>query len=827
MSRSRALPSGTVTFLFTDIEGSTKLLHELGAEAYSDAVAEHRRILRAAFARHGGVEVDTQGDAFFVAFPSAPGALQAAQEALDGLAAGGIQVRIGIHTGTPHLSDEGYVGADVHKGARIAAAGHGGQVLLSKETKELVENEVSDLGEHRLKDFAEPVWIFQLGAQRFPPIRTISNTNLPRPASSFVGREREVAEIGSLLRNGARLVTLTGPGGSGKTRLSIEAATQLVPEFKSGVFWVALAALQDAALVADSITQTLGAQDGLVEHIGEREMLLLLDNLEQVIGAAPELAALVEACPNLRVMVTSRELLRVRGEVEYPVPPLGDAEAVELFCARSRLDPDETIAELCRRLDDLPLAVELAAARTSVLTPAQILERLSQRLDLLRGGRDADARQQTLRSTIEWSHDLLDEAEKRLFAQLAVFAGGCTLDAAATVADAEIDLLESLIDKSLIRHTGDRFWMLETIREFAFERLEASGDVGALRRRHAEHFLAFAEEAEPSLMDGDEVTADRLEREIDNFRAALDHLESAGETQTALRLAGTLAELWDQRAHDVEGVRRLESLLRADNRPTAARAKALNGALLLGNVVAALTPGMRWGEEALAIHRRLGDRRGEAISLWGMGYLLIERGDLTQAEQFLAESVQIFREVGPPGYLRWAIRTLAFAYDRLGDIERSRLLHEENLARAREANDRGLEATMLGTLAQFAFDDGRSAEATSLVRESLMVSRGIGNPALKAQDLSRAAQILAASGRAVPAAQVLGHAEREIDDIGGRAPWVERMNEATLADIRRQLDGPSFDDAWGRGRGLTSDHAFALALEALGSESSSQAGAES
>ena len=827
MSRSRALPSGTVTFLFTDIEGSTKLLHELGAEAYSDAVAEHRRILRAAFARHGGVEVDTQGDAFFVAFPSAPGALKAAQEALDGLAAGRIQVRIGIHTGTPHLSDEGYIGADVHKGARIAAAGHGGQVLLSKETKELVENEVSDLGEHRLKDFAEPVWIFQLGAQRFPPIRTISNTNLPRPVSSFVGREREVAEIGSLLRNGARLVTLTGPGGSGKTRLSIEAATQLVPEFKSGVFWVALAALQDAALVADSITQTLGAKDGLVEHIGEREMLLLLDNLEQVIEAAPELAALVEACPNLRVMVTSRELLRVRGEVEYPVPPLGDAEAVELFCARSRLDPDETIAELCRRLDDLPLAVELAAARTSVLTPAQILERLSQRLDLLRGGRDADARQQTLRSTIEWSHDLLDEAEKRLFARLAVFAGGCTLDAAASVADAEIDLLESLIDKSLLRHTGDRFWMLETIREFAFERLEASGEVGALRRRHAEHFLAFAEEAEPSLMDGDEVTADRLEREIDNFRAALDHLESAGETQLGLRLAGTLAEWWDQRGHDLEGVRRLESLLRADDKPTAARAKALNGALVLGNVVADLTPGMRWGEEALAIHRRLGDRRGEAISLWGMGYLLIERGDLTQAEQFLAESVQIFREVGPPGYLRWAIRTLAFAYDRLGDIERSTQLHEENLARAREANDRGLEATMLGTLAQFALDDGRSAEATSLVRESLMVSRGIGNPALKAQDLSRAAQILAASGRAVPAAQVLGHAEREIDDIGGRAPWVERMNEATLGNIRRQLDGPSFDDAWGRGRGLTSDQAFALALEALGSESSSQAGAES
>ena len=620
MSRSRALPSGTVTFLFTDIVGSTKLLHQIGAEAYSAAVAEHRRILRGAFARHAGVEVDTQGDAFFVAFPSAPGAVEAAREALGELASGPIQVRIGIHTGTPHLANEGYIGADVHKGARIAAAGPGGQVLLSKEARELIDNEVSDLGEHRLKDFAEPVWIFQLGAERFPPVRTISNTNLPRPASSFVGREREVAEIGSLLRNGARFVTLTGPGGSGKTRLSIEAATQLVPEFKSGVFWVGLAALQDAALVVDSISQTLGAKDGLAEYIGEREMLLLLDNLEQVIGAAPELAALVEACPNLSMMVTSRELLRVRGEVEYPVPPLADAEAVELFTARSRLDPDETIAELCRRLDDLPLAVELAAARTSVLTPAQILERLSQRLDLLRGGRDADARQQTLRSTIEWSYDLLDEAEKRLFKRLAVFPGGCTLDAAASVADADIDPLESLVDKSLLRHTGDRFWMLETIREFASECLDRSGEADRLRRRHIEHYLALAEQAEPSLMESDEASADRLEREIDNFRAALDHLESTGETQLGLRMAGTLAEWWDQRAHDVEGVRRLESLLRADNKPTAARAKALNGALLLGNLIADLTPGMRWGEEALAIHRRLGDRRGEAISLWGMGY---------------------------------------------------------------------------------------------------------------------------------------------------------------------------------------------------------------
>src|SRR5450759_4390778 len=276
----RDLPSGTVTFLFTDIEGSTKLLHELGAEAYAEALAEHRRILRAAFGANGGVEVDTQGDAFFVAFPTAPGALTAAAAAQAALAPGPIRVRMGLHTGTPHLAAEGYVGADVNKGARIAASGHGGQVLLSNETREFARVEVTDLGEHRLKDFEAPVPVFQLGTGRFPPLKTISNTNLPRPASSFVGREREVEEVAALLQDGARLLTLTGPGGSGKTRLSIEAAADLVPEFKAGVFWVGLAALRDPALVTATIAQTLGAKDGLADHIGEREMLLLVDNLE-------------------------------------------------------------------------------------------------------------------------------------------------------------------------------------------------------------------------------------------------------------------------------------------------------------------------------------------------------------------------------------------------------------------------------------------------------------------------------------------------------------------------------------------------------------------
>jgi predicted ATPase len=480
------LPSGTVTFLFTDIEGSTNLIEELGEDGYVQALAEHRRALREAFAAHRGVEVDTQGDAFLYAFADPGEALAAAQRGQRALAAGPVRVRMGLHTGEPRLTGEGYAGRELHRAARIASAGHGAQVLVSAATAALVEGELTELGEHRLKDFAEPVSIFQLGSERFPPLKTISNTNLPRPASSFVGREREVDEVAARLQNGARLLTLTGPGGSGKTRLAIEAASELVPAFKAGVFWVPLATIRDPALVPDTIAQTLGAKDGLAEYVGERELLLLLDNVEQVIDAAPELASLLEPCPNLRLLITSRELLRVRGEVEYAVPPLAEPEAVELFCERAQLDADEEIAELCRRLDSLPLALELAAARTSVLSPGQILERLSKRLDLLKGGRDAEARQQTLRAAIEWSHDLLGEKEQRLFARLAVFQGGCTLEAVEEVADADLDTLQSLVDKSLLRHTGERFWMLETIYEWAAERLQESGEAHEFRRRLTE-----------------------------------------------------------------------------------------------------------------------------------------------------------------------------------------------------------------------------------------------------------------------------------------------------------------------------------------------------
>ena len=337
---SRALPSGTVTFVFTDVEGSTKLLNELGAEAYADALTEHRRVLREAFAEHGGAEVDTQGDAFFYAFPTAPGALAAAAEATETLAGGPLRVRMGVHTGTPLLSEQGYVGTDVHRAARIAAAGHGGQVLVSSATRQLVDWGLTDLGEHRLKDLSAPERIYQLGEQQFPPVKSLYRTNLPVPATPFLGRERELAEVLDLLGSGElRLLTLAGPGGTGKTRLALQAAGAAADAFPDGVFWVPLAALRDPDLVLEETALAIGADDGLAAHVADKSLLVLLDNFEHLIEAAEGVAELLAACPNLRLIVTSRELLRLREEQAYPVPPLQPDEGRELFLARARRRP--------------------------------------------------------------------------------------------------------------------------------------------------------------------------------------------------------------------------------------------------------------------------------------------------------------------------------------------------------------------------------------------------------------------------------------------------------------------------------------------------------
>src|SRR5215210_5755408 len=370
----RDLPSGTVTFLFTDVEGSTNLLRDLGAESYGEALLEHRRVLREAFSAHGGVEVDTQGDAFFVAFPTASGALAAAAAAQEGLSTTLIRVRMGLHTGTPHVDEEGYVGVDVHRAARIAAAGHGGQVLVSASTAALLgTGGLRDLGEHRLKDLSAPERIYQLGEEDFPPLKSLYRTNLPIPATPFLGREHELAEVCALLED-ARLLTLTGPGGTGKTRLGLQAAAEAAERYRDGIFWVPLAPLRDSELVLVTAGQVLGAKDGLAEHLADKSLLLLFDNFEHVVEAAPGLSALLASCPNVHLLVTSRELLRVPGEQAYPVPPLEPEDGAKLFVARARAArpsfvASEVVPELCARLENLPLALELAARESESSRP--------------------------------------------------------------------------------------------------------------------------------------------------------------------------------------------------------------------------------------------------------------------------------------------------------------------------------------------------------------------------------------------------------------------------------------------------------------------------
>ena len=724
------LPSGTVTFLFTDVEGSTKLLEEIGDEAYDEALAEHRRIVREACAQHAGVEVDTQGDAFFFAFPTAPGALAAAMELTEALASGPISVRIGLHTGEPRVSEEGYVGREVHFAARVAATGHGGQIVLSKATAALVDADLTDLGEHRLKDIMEPAAIYQLGEERFPPLKTISNTNLPRPTSSFVGREAELSEVLERIEAGARLLTLTGPGGSGKTRLAFEAATTLVPKYKAGVFWVGLSALRDPSLVTEQISQVLGAKNGLAEHVGEREMLLLLDNLEQVIETAAELSALLTACPSLTLLCTSRELLRVQGEVEYPVPPLASPEAVGLFCERSGLEPSQALAELCARLDDLPLAVELAAARTKALTPAQILQRLSQRLDLLKGGRDADPRQQTLRATIAWSYDLLPEEEQRLFRALSVFVGGCTLEAAEEVVDAGLDTLQSLVEKSLLRFSAERYWMLETIREYARERFDELPNAEALEDRHADYFLRFAVASEAEVTGADQqVWLERLAADHENLRSALERFINAADGEHALRLASSLVVYWFVRGHYSEGLAWLErSLAQQSPEESPALAKALWGAGFYRGLIGEAELALGQLERGLAVARRVDDLSSAGRCLAILGLLAFFRNEPREARTLFEESVEAARAADDRWCLADSLGTLGSILPLQGDLDAADVAGFEGLSVARQAGDQqGVRMSLFG-LALSAVRRGNVAEAARFAEEGLEISRRIGDP---------------------------------------------------------------------------------------------------
>jgi len=807
------LPSGTVTFLFTDVEGSTRLLHELGAEGYAEALAEHRRVIREACASQDGIEVDTQGDAFFLAFPTAPGALAAAGEMTAALASGQVQVRIGLHTGTPLLADEGYVGDDVHRAARIAAAGHGGQVLVSASTAQLVEFELTDLGEHRLKDLGAPERIYQLGDDEFPALKSLYRTNLPVPATSFLGRERELAEVVGLL-DGTRLLTLTGPGGMGKTRLASQAAGVASDGYPDGVWWIPLAPLRDPALVLETAAQVVGSKGGLAEDIADKTMLLLFDNFEQVVEAAADLASLLASCPNLDLLVTSREPLHVTGEQEYQVPPLAHEEGVGFFLARARaVEPnfqaDEAVSEICRRLDDLPLALELAAARVKALSSTQILERLEQRLPLLTGGaRDLPERQRTLRATIEWSHELLTPEEQQLFARLAVFLGGCTLEAAEDAAEAELDTLHSLVDKSLVRHTGERYWMLETIREYAGERLRASGDTEATERLHAEHFLALAVSANLSLDTPGDQRFDVAIAEEGNLRAALGWALAHDEIEFGLELAVALDYFWFT-SHPQEGARWFATLLGAEaSVPTALRLRASMGH---GNACRGFDTNSAklLYQDALALARELGDERGMATMFLELALIAMEDDDYDECERLMDEGRAANEGTKSPGVEVMRLETMGeLAAQRDGDLDLARELIGQALTVARAAGLPFWEAEEARVLARFERTAGRLDLAETHARDSLERSHQIGHRMGVITALGSLATIARTAGDVKRAGRLLGALEAE--ERRAPTPW-EIDYDAMKARISADA-GPEFERARRAGSALSLDEAIALAL---------------
>jgi predicted ATPase/class 3 adenylate cyclase len=804
---SAELPTGTVTLLFTDIEGSTKLLHELG-ERYAETLAEHRGALRSAFTRHGGVEVDTQGDAFFVAFARASDAVAAAAEAQRALATGPVRVRMGLHTGEPLRTEEGYVGMDVHRAARIMGAGHGGQVLLSQTTRDLLDAaiELRDLGEHRLKDLSGPQRLYQLGSNEFPPLKTLYRTNLPAQTTPLVGRERELTEAGELLRN-HRLLTLTGPGGSGKTRLALQLAADIAEDFNDGVFWVPLQAIREPELVLPAIAQAIGVQEELLEFVGDKRMLLLLDNLEQVLQAAPHLAELVAATTNAKLLTTSREPLRVTGEQRYAVEPLASSAAVELFVDRARAVESAfrrtaAVTQICRRLDGLPLAIELAAARVSLLPPEALLRRLERALPVLTGGaRDAPERQRTLRATIEWSYELASPDEQKLFGRLSVFAGSFSLEAAERVCEADLEMLHALVEKSLIRRwESGRLGMLETIHEFASERLEQSLEADETRRRHAEFFLGLAKSARLTADAEGTERHDLVDPEQENLRAALDWSDEAGEIELGLALAVALEQHWATHLPE-EGLRRALALLErgADVSPLL-RAHALRmcGGM---NDLSGGDPARseRLYGEGLALYRRLGDERGIAIMLHRLS--IHARGDPTRARELAEESLRIFQRIGYPRGECQALAMIAAVEVDTGNEELGVLLAERSAAIAASAGFVWYEARIRAWLADLALAAARPDEAEPHVRETLALARRMGDRFTTLRALLQYARLAGQRGDLERAGCLWGavEAERARKPLGG---WGSTEAAAHSSYLVGLLGDPQFRRGHELGRSL-------------------------
>ena len=794
-----APPTGTVTFLFTDIQGSTRLWEQF-PDAMRPALARHDFLVAEAIADHGGYVFKTVGDAFCAAFPDAAQALQAAlaaQMALDAApweTAAPLRVRMALHTGSAEERGGDYFGPPLNRVARLMATGHGGQTLLSGATQAIVQDALPsgtslvDLGRHRLKDLGQPEHVHQVShpalAADFPPLRSLGNpslpNNLPQQPTSFIGREKESAEIKRRL-SGTRLLTLTGAGGSGKTRLSLQVAADLLDGEGDGVWLVELAALFDPALVPQAVADVLEVpeqagrpvMETLTSWLKPKRLLLLLDNCEHLVSACAEFAAeLLQSCPGVHILSTSREPLGVPGEQVYRVPTLSAPdpkqahtaasllpfESVRLFTERAKtVQPsfgvtDENaaaVSAICARLDGIPLALELAAARVRSLPVEQINLRLDQRFRLLTGGsRTALPRQQTLRALVDWSYDLLTESEKTVLCRLSVFAGGWTLEAAEAVCSGENieawevpDLLTSLVSKSLAVHEDsedgtDRYRLLETVRQYAGDLLTETGKAEDVQARAASWFLKFAEEVKPKLSGPEQgLWLSRLETEHDNLRASLSRFEVANApAEAGLQLAGQLWQFWARRGHLSEGRLWLNRALAkpdaagtAESKPSAVRARALNGSGSLAFYQGDYKAAWDLREESLAIFRQIGDQRGIAATLMNLGLVAGEQGDYKAARALHTECLAIQRQLENRQGIALALNNLGIITFDQGDYEETQALFEESLALQQQMENQGGIALALMNLGNVAYCRGEYAEAQALHGKSLALCRQLGD----------------------------------------------------------------------------------------------------
>ncbi|HEX7950661.1 MAG TPA: adenylate/guanylate cyclase domain-containing protein [Candidatus Limnocylindrales bacterium] len=858
-----SLPVGDVTFLFSDIEGSTRLARELGAERWVALLRDHDAAATMAVASAGGTVVKHEGDGMFAVFTDPHAAAGAAIElsrAATQLGPDGahpIRIRIGIHSGAGMVTESGqdYVGLDVHYAARLAAAGNGGQVLVSDTSVRRLGDAplggaLVDEGFHRLRDFDEPRRIQRLVLTGVTddgrPLRTADlPTNLPEPVTTFVGRDRELAEVADLLGRG-RLVTLTGPGGTGKTRLGIGAAGAVRHRYRDGTWFVELAPVRDPGLIPSAIASAVGVRespdvpivDTLREYLRERELLLVIDNLEQLLpDGAGTVAGLLKAAHQLHVLVTSREILRIAGEQEYPVPPLRGGEAVELFVERARLvRPGFELTEVNRpavtaiaeRLEGLPLAVELAAARIRLLAPERILERLGRSLDLGDGARDLPERQRTLRGAVAWSVDLLSPAEQALFRRLAVFSGGWTAEQADEVVDPGGSLgmdvmngLESLADKSLIRiatteHGEPRFTRHAFVLEYATELLDRSSERPDCERRHAEVFAGFAETAEPHLMAEDaQAWLDLIDHERHNLRAAMRWSLNAGDPELGLRIGAAVWRFWHQRAELREGLAWLDELLAHPNAQadSASRVRALSAAGGLAYWSQRFDRAWSRYEEALAIAERLGDRALIANAEYELGFRYVVERDIAGLRRHEERALALYAELGDEGAAARASQALVLGTFLGGDRNAARELETANLESFRRSGSWYRTADSHTLLAAIEYLNGDLEAARAHVHEALAIigPRGTATPTIGA--LGVAALTAIASGNLETGARLAGAS-------AGLAVRAEVANAMILVlhlpdpvAVARERMGEAADAAIAAGDALTFDEAVALASE--------------